>query len=534
MCITTLMAVMLQWTGVTAHGKLTVPRSRNEEWGGGPNCAHCLNGGGPCGDSRGSNAYLNRFVGPQATWSAGTIVPVTVVVTAHHRGHYEFRVCDTTLNSNVADPDACLNKWVLERATPEEAGFTDCQPGDQRPACVPFDPKHPERWYLPPSTEITGTHTFYVKVPAGLQCEACTLQWHWWSANSCVPAGDYGCYKDILQSSGYWVGSKAAWWTVGAGTCSGPSGPNGHFGCGEQFWNCADIRVLGMGSPTPTPVPTPSPSPSPTTTPSPTPTTTVAATTTTTTVATTTSDANGNPDCGNCRSQYSTPCIWTDGKCYPVGESLCRSAGATWCGSSATSSTTAAITSTMATTSATTTPLMTSTTVEQVDEFTALDGGSDRACRGADSEDNDPRFYTVMPGALPLNECKDRCRGTLGCVGIEFNPSQGRCEVWTRQEGIGATRAATGYQCFSYSSSSCRAAADSLAFGANDNICSSVCATLGADMWPCSSDGPCRCSFKLFQREVRQHGLLRVRRSSGNSWIQEASSMDFVHVSEEL
>lgn len=97
---------------------------------------------------------------------------------------------------------------------------------------------------MPPSTEISGTHTVYFKVPVGLKCEACTLQWHWWSANSCEPAGDYGCFKKVLQANGYWVGSKRAWWTAFGGACSGPAGPNGHSGCGEQFWNCADISVL--------------------------------------------------------------------------------------------------------------------------------------------------------------------------------------------------------------------------------------------------------------------------------------------------
>lgn len=240
----TLLIGLMGMRGVAAHGKLTQPASRNE-LGGTSNCAHCLNGGGPCGDT----SSLNFYAGPQATWTAGSIVPIEVLITAHHRGHYEFRICDQVLNSRVANPDACLNKWVLERATPEEAGFRDCRPGDQRAACVPFDPLHPERWYLPPSGEVNLRHTIYFKVPAGLQCEACTLQWHWWSANSCIPAGDYGCYKDILQSNGYWVNSKSPWWTVGAGSCSGPAGPNGHSGCGEQFWNCADIKVLGNGGP---------------------------------------------------------------------------------------------------------------------------------------------------------------------------------------------------------------------------------------------------------------------------------------------
>jgi len=239
---------------VDAHGKLTVPVSRNVIDGNG-GCAHCLNGAGPCGSSK----FLDYYAGPQATWQAGSVVPITITVTAHHRGHYEIRVCDRQLNSSVSNPDDCLNKWVLERATPEEAGITDCQPGDSRPACVPLDPRHPERFYLPPSTEISGTHTYYVKVPSDLQCDVCTIQWHWWSANSCIPASDYGCYRDVLQSNGYWAGSKAAWWTVGPGACPGGCGSRLHCGCGEQFWNCADITVQGSSGRIPTTKPTPTP-----------------------------------------------------------------------------------------------------------------------------------------------------------------------------------------------------------------------------------------------------------------------------------
>jgi len=243
----------------SAHGKLTVPKSRNE-LGGSSTCAHCLNGGGPCGDS----SSLNFYAGPQATWTAGSIVPIEVTVTAHHMGHYEFRVCDELLDASTPDPDKCLNKWVLERATPEEAaeafGFSACSSGDTRPFCTPFDENHPERWYLPPRGEVQGTHTVYFKVPAGLQCEVCTLQWHWWTANSCQPAGDYGCFKEDLQAKGYWEGSKKAWWTAFSGTCSGPAGPNGQKDCGEQFWNCADIAVRPAGgSSGPAPVPSPAP-----------------------------------------------------------------------------------------------------------------------------------------------------------------------------------------------------------------------------------------------------------------------------------
>jgi len=230
---------------VSAHGKLTVPRSRNQI-DGNSGCAHCLNTAGPCGDGP-SGKFLDYYAGPQAKWVAGSIVAITIQVTAHHMGHYEFRVCDQVLNSSVKDPGACLDKWLLTRATPEEAKVVNCQPGDERAACVPVDPLHPERWYLPPKSEIAAKHTIYFKLPAGLQCEACTLQWHWWSANSCVPASDYGCYKNILKSKGYWKEpEKAAWWTAGSGSCKkGCSSDSSkvYCGCGEQFWNCADISV---------------------------------------------------------------------------------------------------------------------------------------------------------------------------------------------------------------------------------------------------------------------------------------------------
>merc|ERR1712137_1131828 len=332
----------------------------------------------------------------------------------------------------------------------------------------------------------SGTSTMYFKVPANLQCSTCTLQWHWWSANSCEPAGDYGCFKDVLQSSGYWVGNKAAWWTAFPGDCSGPEGPNGHSGCGEQFGNCADITVLpGNGATTST---TTMASTSEVAT----STTTMASTsdvggTTSSTIASTTSvTTTAASGCEICVGDAHT-CIWTDGLCYPVAEGACKSTeGTTWCGSSASTSTVAATSSTtegsttMISTVAVTTSTSTATTVETTtsssDDFIPLDGASNRACRGADADDNDPNRYTVISGMPTLEECKSHCRGTQGCVGIEFNSGNGRCEVWTRSEGIGATRPATGYQCFAHNSTAtCKATAASLAFDASDETCSSVC-----------------------------------------------------------
>jgi len=83
-------------------------------------------------------------------------------------------------------------------------------------------------------------------------------------------------------------------------------------------------------------------------------------------------------------------------------------------------------------------------------EFSEVDGGNDRACRGASSTDNAASHYTVIGGTSSLEACKDYCRSAAGCVGIEYSSGRSRCEVWTRSAGIGASVRVRGYQCLRY------------------------------------------------------------------------------------
>eukprot|EP00441_Pelagodinium_beii_P008967 CAMPEP_0197703324 /NCGR_PEP_ID=MMETSP1338-20131121/125377_1 /TAXON_ID=43686 ORGANISM="Pelagodinium beii, Strain RCC1491" /NCGR_SAMPLE_ID=MMETSP1338 /ASSEMBLY_ACC=CAM_ASM_000754 /LENGTH=724 /DNA_ID=CAMNT_0043287219 /DNA_START=177 /DNA_END=2351 /DNA_ORIENTATION=- len=87
--------------------------------------------------------------------------------------------------------------------------------------------------------------------------------------------------------------------------------------------------------------------------------------------------------------------------------------------------------------------------------FNAVDGGNNRACRGRSPSDNSASYYSLIPGSVPrLEACKAECLTANGCVGIEYNSGSGRCEVWTRPEGIQATASLQGYQCWQYSRSS--------------------------------------------------------------------------------
>ncbi|CAE7347643.1 unnamed protein product [Symbiodinium natans] len=214
-------------------------------------CPHCGNGNGICGDGNqwpSDSNYVNAGGPPVRTWTSGTIVEVTIRITAHHKGHFEFSVCEQQISSSLANAQSCLDKWILERASPQEAGLTDCGSNDRRAGCQPLDTRHPERFYLPPggfSPSGQDLHTFYLKVPVGLQCTACTLQWRWWSANSCIPAPDYGCFAQELSSNGY----RPSDWGVG-NTC--PGGGCNRCGCGEEFRNCADIQIVSGGGTTAT------------------------------------------------------------------------------------------------------------------------------------------------------------------------------------------------------------------------------------------------------------------------------------------
>jgi len=203
----------------------------------------------------------------QRTYTPGEIVTFRIGVSAHHMGHYEFRICDQGLDRNTLgswqEGQDCLNQWVLERAPLME----DCVPNDSRADCQPLDEENPGRWYLPPHKKgtqaanaswsdsdatllpaIGEVHSMRYKIPESLSCEHCTLQWYYSTGNSCLYDGDYITYFKKMAQLGWsvseWVYGGMASWVTCENSCCGPSG-TGAFG--EEFWNCADIAVLPSG-----------------------------------------------------------------------------------------------------------------------------------------------------------------------------------------------------------------------------------------------------------------------------------------------
>ena len=226
--------------GTDAHGYLKSPRSRNYvanrdgKWSGGTTsdpkietCPHCLNQGGICGTT-GNNNYntpLNTFGDPmpvniQGTFQQGQEIELTSVITAHHKGHFEYKACP--IQPGEVPTQACFDAYPLEFV--EDKIYN-----------APKDTNYPERAYIPESGN-DFTHTF--KLPANLSGDLVLIQWVYVTANSCLPPG----YHDYPFPPGFPTRS--------AGNCGSS--------LGEQFWNCAEVRIV-PSNPTPVTMPVATP-----------------------------------------------------------------------------------------------------------------------------------------------------------------------------------------------------------------------------------------------------------------------------------
>ncbi|XP_022256420.1 uncharacterized protein LOC106472108 [Limulus polyphemus] len=120
------------------------------------------------------------------TYENGQTITAAVNITAHHKGHFEFRICPVRYENQKEDQD-CLDQHVLELA--DGSGYK----------------------YILPLGSGKGVFLIDLKLPHGLTCERCVFQWHYRTANT------WGICED--------------------GT--------GAVGCGPQetFRGCADIRI---------------------------------------------------------------------------------------------------------------------------------------------------------------------------------------------------------------------------------------------------------------------------------------------------
>ncbi|GAB1603118.1 uncharacterized protein LOC115215892 [Argonauta hians] len=200
---------------VEGHGRLWTPPSRSTMWRqgfhtpvnyddielycGGMTHQWEVNHGkcGICGDPY-DGARENEAGGKYATgtisryYRKNQVITVDVDLTTNHLGWFEFRLCP---NNNVKKPatQACLDKYLLQTA---DGSGSRIKIGHKR-----------------------GHILTKLKLPAGLTCSQCVLQWKyhtgntWGSNNKCVGMG-----------------------------CADAQ---------EEFYGCADVAILDDGVPIP-------------------------------------------------------------------------------------------------------------------------------------------------------------------------------------------------------------------------------------------------------------------------------------------
>lgn len=203
-CLVALLAVSS--AGARAHGFLAQPAARNVQHDSNY-CAACLNAGGPatvfaqglpgrhgvCGDAwnapkdheaGGKYATPTRLAG---TYLAGGTLKARVTLTANHGGRWSLRLCPAATRAT----QRCFDAMLLRRA-------------DGRGA------------YTPVPTDASDFSVTYA-LPRGVRCRHCVLQWTYETGNSCTPPGMTP--------------------VRGLPSCAAST-------AGEQFWNCADIRIV--------------------------------------------------------------------------------------------------------------------------------------------------------------------------------------------------------------------------------------------------------------------------------------------------
>ncbi|KAL4435574.1 hypothetical protein ABPG77_002537 [Micractinium sp. CCAP 211/92] len=209
----------------SAHGFVAEPAARNlvRNW---QYCPHCVNSGGPWVVSKGGKltwpAYsapvcgdrdLEQAGAPVARYTAGGDIDITLFITALHGGRHQFRLCPS---EDVTE--ACLDQNMLERA--DGSGPYSWTPvnGGSAPGA---------KWRKDVKAGQGGqSYTWRYRLPKGVTCKRCVLQWFWTTANSCRVPG-----------APSWIGSDP-----GMLSCT-QQGPYP-----ETFINCADISISGGSS----------------------------------------------------------------------------------------------------------------------------------------------------------------------------------------------------------------------------------------------------------------------------------------------
>ncbi|CAF1539072.1 unnamed protein product, partial [Didymodactylos carnosus] len=150
---------------IHSHGYLIDPPARSSAWLTDKDFRTCCGKCSICGEPSdlkpkllgiGDAMYLGKIV---RTYTQGSIISVTVIMTANHLGHFEFRLCDIDGLTTDATQE-CLDSTLLQIAGTNSTQFK-------------VD-KYPSQ----------ATVLVNVTLPSSMTCSHCVFQWKYVTGNS--------------------------------------------------------------------------------------------------------------------------------------------------------------------------------------------------------------------------------------------------------------------------------------------------------------------------------------------------------------
>lgn len=111
----------------------------------------------------------------QECYNAGSIIDISVTLTAYHGGHFEFHACP--INHGEVPTESCFKDHPLEFVEDVLNG-------------APKDPSYPSRAYIHGLTSMTlGEFKYKYKLPDNLIGELVLIQWYYITGNTCTDEG---------------------------------------------------------------------------------------------------------------------------------------------------------------------------------------------------------------------------------------------------------------------------------------------------------------------------------------------------------
>lgn len=201
-----------------------------------------------------------------AEYISGGVIDIEFGYTAHHNGFMELYLCQVEKCPGGDISHDCFLQGHCHRL--ERAGNDNCETGYDH-KCGPTDKKYPSRWYLPCKSVAKqraanrkdrgkywtyGPGTIRYKLPKGVSCEHCVLQWYWTAANGCNPEGVIE-YFTGPHGPRNWPNCEGEANAVGGYTTTQPScgsREKGELKVPEEYYQCSDIRIVKPRTPSTT------------------------------------------------------------------------------------------------------------------------------------------------------------------------------------------------------------------------------------------------------------------------------------------